>query len=92
MQTPPPTRTITVFGSGSECLSAEDYEQARQLGAELARRGFTLRHRRYGGTRGAAAPGARRPGGVGRKGWGSEAMIAGGKRPPMEAGESEKER
>jgi len=55
--------TITVFGSGSPELSAADCELAHRLGAELARRGFTLCNGGYGGTMEEAARGAREAGG-----------------------------
>lgn len=35
-------KAITVYGAASNCLAPEYYEAARQLGAEIARRGFAV--------------------------------------------------
>ena len=70
------TRTITVFGNGSEDLSAQERQRARRLGEELARRGFIVCNGGYGGTMAAAAEGAKTCGGhtagvtLAKGGWG----------------------
>ncbi|MCL6481494.1 MAG: LOG family protein [Firmicutes bacterium] len=54
---------ITVFGSSRPRPGDADYEEARALGAALARRGFAVCTGGYGGVMEAASRGAREAGG-----------------------------
>lgn len=54
---------ITVFGSSRPQPGDADYEEARALGVELARRGFAVCTGGYGGVMEAASRGAREAGG-----------------------------
>jgi hypothetical protein len=54
---------ITVFGSSRPCEGDPDYRLAKDLGAELARSGFTICNGGYGGTMEASARGAKSVGG-----------------------------
>src|ERR1700683_2635396 len=51
-------RTITVFGSSYPRESDNEYATARQLGAELAKKGFSLCTGGYGGVMEAVSRGA----------------------------------
>ena len=57
------TKVVTVFGSSRPQAGEADYEEARALGAELARRGFAVCSGGYGGTMEAASRGAKEAGG-----------------------------
>lgn len=54
---------VTVFGSSRPVPGSPEYETARQLGAELARAGFTVCSGGYGGTMEGVSRGAREAGG-----------------------------
>lgn len=54
---------ITVFGSSRPRAGESDYEEARRLGSELARRGFQVCSGGYGGVMEAASRGAKEAGG-----------------------------
>lgn len=54
---------MTVFGSAQPLPGSDGYEQARQLGALLARAGFTVVNGGYSGTMQGASQGAREAGG-----------------------------
>jgi len=54
---------ITVFGSSRPTAGDADYEEARALGSELARRGFAVCTGGYGGVMEAASRGAQQAGG-----------------------------
>jgi hypothetical protein len=54
---------ITVFGSSRPCAGESDYEEARQLGRELAKRGFQICSGGYGGVMEAVSRGAKEAGG-----------------------------
>jgi uncharacterized protein (TIGR00725 family) len=56
-------RTITVFGSSCPRESDNEYATARQLGAELAKKGFSLCTGGYGGVMEAVSRGAHDEGG-----------------------------
>src|ERR1700726_2412883 len=56
-------RTITVFGSSCPGESENDYMVARQLGSELAKRGFSICNGGYGGVMEAVSRGANDAGG-----------------------------
>lgn len=57
-------KTVTVFGSGRPRESDPAYEEARQLGRELARAGFRVCNGGYGGSMEASARGAKEAGGT----------------------------
>ncbi len=57
------SQVITVFGSSRTKEGTPGYESARELGAALARAGFTVANGGYGGTMEASARGAREVGG-----------------------------
>jgi uncharacterized protein (TIGR00730 family) len=52
------TRTITVFGSSRPCESEDEYAVARELGTELAKKGFSVCTGGYGGVMEAVSRGA----------------------------------
>lgn len=54
-----PAVVITIFGSSRPAPGSEAYETARELGAALARAGFTVATGGYGGTMEAVSRGAR---------------------------------
>ena len=54
---------ITVFGSSRPRAGESDYEEARQLGCELAKRGFQICSGGYGGVMEAVSRGAKEAGG-----------------------------
>lgn len=54
---------ITIFGSSRPATGDPDYEEARVLGSELARRGFVICTGGYGGVMEAASRGAKEAGG-----------------------------
>lgn len=54
-----PAEVITVFGSSRPAPGSEAYETTRELGAALARAGFTVATGGYGGTMEAVSRGAR---------------------------------
>ncbi len=56
-------KTVTVFGSAKPKEGEPAYEEARQLGRELARAGFRLCNGGYGGIMEASARGAKSEGG-----------------------------
>jgi len=56
-------KIVTVFGSSRPEAGDPDYEEARALGAELAKRGFAVCTGGYGGTMEAASRGAKEAGG-----------------------------
>lgn len=56
-------KIITVFGSSRPDVGHADYEEARALGAALARRGFAICTGGYGGVMEAASHGAKEAGG-----------------------------
>jgi len=56
-------KIVTVFGSSRPEVGDADYEEARALGAELAKRGFAVCTGAYGGTMEAASRGAKEVGG-----------------------------
>ncbi|HTP69270.1 MAG TPA: LOG family protein [Dongiaceae bacterium] len=56
-------KIVTVFGSSRPEMGHADYEEARALGAELAKRGFAVSTGGYGGTMEAASRGAKEAGG-----------------------------
>jgi hypothetical protein len=56
-------RTITVFGSSRPRESDQEYSMARQLGAELVRKGFSVCTGGYGGVMEAVSRGAHDQGG-----------------------------
>ena len=56
-------KIVTVFGSSRPEVGHADYEEARALGAELAKRGFAVCTGGYGGTMEAASRGAKESGG-----------------------------
>jgi len=56
-------KVVTVFGSSRPKAGEADYEEARVLGAELARRGFAVCSGGYGGTMEAVSRGAKEAGG-----------------------------
>jgi uncharacterized protein (TIGR00725 family) len=55
--------TITVFGSSRPHPGHTDYEEARQLGGELAQKGFVICTGGYGGVMEAVSRGAKEAGG-----------------------------
>lgn len=57
-------KTVTVFGSGRPREGDPAYEEARQLGRELARAGFRVCNGGYGGSMEASARGAKEAGGT----------------------------
>jgi uncharacterized protein (TIGR00730 family) len=58
-----PGKIITVFGSSRPNAGEEDYEEARRLGSELARRGFQVCSGGYTGVMEAVSRGAKEAGG-----------------------------
>jgi uncharacterized protein (TIGR00725 family) len=56
-------KIVTVFGSSRPGVGHVDYEEARALGVELAKRGFAVCTGGYGGTMEAASRGAKEAGG-----------------------------
>jgi uncharacterized protein (TIGR00730 family) len=56
-------RVVTLFGSSRPRAGEADYEEARALGAALARQGFTVCTGGYGGVMEAASRGAKEAGG-----------------------------
>jgi uncharacterized protein (TIGR00725 family) len=56
-------RIITVFGSYEPLRGSAEYEQAYQVGHELARAGFVIANGGYAGTMEASAKGAKEAGG-----------------------------
>ena len=56
-------KVITVFGSYEPRAGSAEYEQARQVGYELAARGFVVANGGYAGTMEASARGAKEAGG-----------------------------
>jgi uncharacterized protein (TIGR00725 family) len=56
--------TVTVFGSSRPGEGEPDYQLAYELGAELARAGFTICNGGYGGIMQASAHGAKNAGGT----------------------------
>lgn len=59
----PLTRIVTVFGSSRPSAGDPYYEEAWQLGAEVARRGFVVCSGGYGGVMEAVSRGAKEAGG-----------------------------
>jgi uncharacterized protein (TIGR00730 family) len=60
---PSQTAIITVFGSSRPRAGESDYEDAKQLGAELAKRGFQVCSGGYAGVMEAVSRGAKEAGG-----------------------------
>ncbi|MCK4850323.1 MAG: hypothetical protein KAT11_03175, partial [Phycisphaerae bacterium] len=56
-------RIITVFGSYEPKTGSAEYEQAYQVGYELAKAGFVVANGGYAGTMEASAKGAKEAGG-----------------------------
>ena len=56
-------KIVTIFGSSRPLEGDRQYEEARSLGVELAKKGFTICNGGYGGTMEASSRGAKEQGG-----------------------------